>query len=300
MKTLFLSICLALVLFVPAAFSCTLAGKALGKFDETEYVFIGEVVGYTKGVKSPKLDSDAYGLIVKVKESVYLPNQPKTHFEVFPIMLYSDCSRNGTSIENLSKDYPLNSEIRVIGKTAEILPNEPANGSIRLEDRPGETTSIVLNHNQKGRRLTSADSVYDYKTFDYDNAEAGSESRLPGFELRKDLLRLSRTKNHDEVKKILDKLIYAVPFADLDFGALLKNYTLNEAEYDRYFEAELKANSPEQYKQYTVYKAALTELVKRGFERRSAEEALTKALSEGTEISEQKLVERSLQILRKK
>ena len=298
MRKLFFLVCL--VLLTKVSFACTLAGKSIGKFDETEYVFIGEVTGYTEAAESKKLKGAAYGLIVKVKESVYLPKTPKTHFEIFPMQLWADCSEGGTDIKGLKKEFPLNSEIRVIAKAAEILPNNLADGNIRLEDRPGETTSIVLNYNKKGRRLTSADSVYDYKAFDYENAESGSERLLPNFEVRKDLLRLSKSKNHEEVLTILDKFLFATGFTDLNFSALLKNYTLNEAEYDRYFETELRTNSPEIYEQYIVYKGALAELIKAGYTRDAAEEALGKALKEGTKLEKQKLFERSLQILQKK
>jgi hypothetical protein len=299
MKRLFFLIVFALVVFAETIFACTLVTKPIGKLDETEYVFIGEVAGYTEPVESAKLKSGAYGLIVKVKEQVFLPKTPKTHFEVFPIELWSDCSESGTQIGNLKKHFPLYAEIRVIAKEAGILPNNLADGNIRLEVRPGESSSIVLNYNKKGQRLTSADSVYDYKAFDYERAESGSETGLPNFEVRKDLLRLSRAKNHEEVTKILDKFIYAAPFSDISFSEVLKNYILNEAEYDFYLETELKTNSPESFEQYKAYKGARAELIKAGFTPDAAEKALGKALAEGTKVEKQKLFERSLQILRK-
>jgi hypothetical protein len=302
MKKLVFSIFLAVIFFSQIIFGCSLAGKSIDKFDETEYIFIGQVAGYTAPLKSSKLTSEAYGLIVKVKEIVYLPKTPETHFEIFPIQLWADCSEGGTTLEKLKKDFPVEAEIRVIAKKAAYFPASLPNGVIRLEDRPGETSSLSLNYDKTDSRLTSADSLFDYKAFDYRSGKDSiAKYFLPNFEVRKDLLRLTKAKNHQEVRALLDKLLFVMSSTDLSFGGLVKNYTLTEAEYDHYIETELKMNSPETYKeQYVPYKAALTELVKLGYERKAAEEALDKAFSEGTDFDKSKLVEKALQILRKK
>lgn len=233
MKTLFLSICLALALFVPAAFSCTLAGKTLAKFDETEYVFIGEVVGYTKGVKSPKLDSEAFGLIVKLKESVYLPKQPKTHFEIFPIQLWADCSISGTDIKDLKNKFPLNSEVRVIAKGAEILP-DLSDGNVRLEDRPDAPGSVVLNNDKTAR--ASVNSFFDYKAYKYDiNEDSTSKYLLPEFEARKDLLRLKNSQDQAAKNKILARLLYFPIGYSVDVYEVFKEYSENKTAYEHFY-----------------------------------------------------------------
>lgn len=300
MKMTFFSIFLTVLFSVQLVFACTLSTKPLGKFDETEYVFIGEVMAYTEPVETKKFQGAAYGLIIKVKENVYLPKMPKAYFEVFPIQLWSDCSKSGTAIEKLKEEFPVKSEVRVIAKEAEILQNNPANENIRLEDRPGENSSIVVNFDEKNLRLTTAESYFDYKSYKHDDEDSVSKYLLPNFEIRKDLLRLSRAKNHQEVTAILDKLIFAAPISDLSFSSLLKNHALDEAEYDRYYEAELKMNSPETYEQYKVYKSVLTELLKAGYPRDKAEKTLGKALQAGTDFEKQKLLQKSLQILRRK
>ena len=227
MKNFIFTICClcAPILFVNSTFGCTLAGKPLSDFDETEYIFFGEVIGYTKSVKSEKLGNYAYGLVVKVKERVFLPKTPKTHFEIFPIKLWSDCSEGGTNIEELKKDFPLNSEIRVITKESEILPNL-SDGNIRLEDRPREFGSIVLNYDKNQKRMTSADSVFDYKSFKYDiNEIFPSKYLLPNFEIRKDLLRLKNSQSQNERINILSRLRNAPDCcSDLDFQAVFDKY----------------------------------------------------------------------------
>ena len=278
-----------------------MAGESIGKFDETEYVFIGEIVGYTQPVQSRRLMQDAYGLVVKIKENVFLPKTPKTHFELFPIELWADCSFAGTRLDNLKKDFPLNAEIRVIAKEAEILPNNSTDGNIRLEDRPNEISSIALNVDDYKTRMTFANSVFDYASYKYDdNKDSISKYLLPNFEIRKDLLRLNKAKNHEEVTKILDRLLFAPVFSDLNFDELFKNFTLTEVEYNAYFETHLKMTDLETYEQYKIYHGTLLELIKLGYERKTAEEAIFEAIKQGTEIEQQKLLEKSLQILRKK
>lgn len=216
----------ASVFFVNSAFGCTLGRTSLMDFDETEYIFIGEVIGYTKPVKSAKLRNDAYGLIVKVKESVYLPKTPKNDFEVFPIKLWADCSDGGTSIEELKKEFQIGSEIRVIAKTTELIPNNSTEENIRLEDRPGELGNIVPNYDENKSRMTSADSVFDYKAFKYDrNKDSFSKYLLPNFEVRKDLFRLKNSRTQKERNDILTRL-RDLPICcnDLDFQSVFDRY----------------------------------------------------------------------------
>lgn len=105
-----------------SVFSCTLGIRGLDRFDTSEYIFIGEVVGYTQEIQSPKLKSSAYGLKIKSKESVYLPKKTKSYYEVFPIDLWADCSEGGKDIDELKDEFPIGSEVRIIAKEAKLLP----------------------------------------------------------------------------------------------------------------------------------------------------------------------------------
>jgi hypothetical protein len=316
MKKILFAVSFALTFFAQGIFACTLSVPSIGKFDETEYVFIGEVIGYTESfdISETLIDSaisttfqsqsdenkKANGLIVRVKESVFLPKIPKTHFEVFPYDLGADCSIAGIRDYTLKKKYPLNSEIRVIAKEAKYLPPNLPGGNIRLEDRPGERGSVSLNYDVNKTGMTSVASVFDYKSFQYDmNKDSESKYLLPNFEIRKDLLRLSKAANRKERTLILERLLFAPTFSDLDFYSLFKNFTLTEVEFKSYFETHLKRTSPEIFEQYKAYNDALDELIRLGYERAVGEKAISKALEEGTEISKQKLLEKSLEILRK-
>lgn len=226
MKKLIFSIYLALIFYVSSSFGCTLAGKVLSDFDEAEYIFIGEVIGYTQSVKSAKLRQEAFGLVVRVKEGVYLPKIPKTHFEIFPIQLWADCSLSGMPIEVLRKKFPINSEVRVIAKEAEILSNDLSDNNIRLEERPSELSSVALNYDEDKTRMTTINSAFNYKSFKY-NIARDSESKyfLPQFEIRKDLFRLKNSQTQKERANILRRL-KKVPICcnDLDFQVIFDKY----------------------------------------------------------------------------
>lgn len=231
MKNAVLTILFVLIFSAQAAFACTLAGKTVSEFDNTEYVFTGEVVGYTSAIESAKLQETASGLVVKIKESVYLPKTPQKYFEIFPIMLWADCSIGGTSAEKLKKDFPVQAEIRIIAKEAKILAGL-SDGNIRLEDRPDERGSIVLNSDP----AAFVNSVFDYKSYKYDIDE-GSTSYylLPEFEARKDLLRLKNSKTQAEKNEILARFLYFPIGYSVDIYELFKKYSENKNAYDHLY-----------------------------------------------------------------
>lgn len=318
MKIFLICVALISVGLCQNSLGCTLAAKSLSKFDESEYVFIGKVVGYTdvvtfdenrannsvepmsatNMVHSDKKPRETVGLIVKIVENVYLPKVPVEHFEIFPYDLMADCSIGGKSIDDLKRLFPTDAEIRVIAKESEFIPKATNKGTIRLEERPSEPNSIAINIDKKGLRMTTSLSVFSYKDYSYDmNSDSDSKYLLPAFEIRKDLLRLKTSKTQVERNSILDRLFHVPSNVDLELKELFDTYAASQAEADRYYESQLESSSPETYKQYKVYKKTLDELIKRGFEKKLAEDAIGKALSEGTDLEAEVLIKRAAEIL---
>lgn len=302
MKQLFTVIFFLLITFY-TTFSCTLAGKSLQDFDNEEYIFIGEVVGYTNPIKSSKLRDAATGLIVKVKESVYLPKTPKNNFEVFPIELWADCSFGGKSADELKKEFPINSEIRVIAKEATILP-KLSNGNTRLEDNPEDLSSIKLQTDEIRNFMSSKNKSFDYKSFKtLIEDKKQTYSRLPDFEIRKDLLRLKREKSQIERTKILQTFLdmsICCPdiYNDVNFYSIFKKYASNQEEFNYFWETQLKETSPETFEQVKVLQYVENRLVNLGYRKNSIDKAIEKAIREGGNLEKSKLLERCLQILR--
>ncbi|NOT47140.1 MAG: hypothetical protein HOP17_05250 [Acidobacteria bacterium] len=317
MRKVFKVICVICFLCVSSAFGCILSKKSTTKFDSNEFIFIGTVIGYTGAVEfdgvrangsiapisgtyvnqtaEPKFVTN--GVVVRMKDSVHLPIKSEV-FEVFEYSLRADCLFQGVSITDLRDEFPLNSEVRVISKKAQLVTVKTSDGHVRLENRLTEDGSIALNSDKNDNRMTTTDSIFDYKTYSYDmNRDSYSRYLLPVFEIRKDLLRLSQTTDQSLRNKILDRIFHAPVAHDIDHGGIFKNYTSSESEYRRYFESHLRATDPDFYIQYKVYQDALDKLVKMGYTKDQAEAALGKALEKGTDIDMAKLYEASLKYL---
>lgn len=91
---------------------------------------------------------------------------------------------------------------------------ERTSGNIRLSP-----TSLGIVTNDDAEVLVNRE--YDYET--YDRRDYG----LPDFELRKDLLRLSKTKSEAGRIAILERLVYYPPLI-IDYSAIVKNHIRNE------------------------------------------------------------------------
>src|SRR5687768_10060073 len=206
---------LSLLLFVVASLAevswgCTLIVYPITKFDPSEYIFVGEVMRVVGPVKHKYISGEAYGLLVRVQGEVFLPRKPVNNFEVFPHKGQPDCSWVAWSKEELLKSYPIGSKVRVIGK--EPLGIEKPRGTIRLwPTSPGG----VANDNDANVWLKRE---YDYET--YDRRDYG----LPDFELRKDLLRLSRIKSEAGRIAILERLVHYPPLLIIDYSAIVKSH----------------------------------------------------------------------------
>lgn len=237
-----LAVALAL-LSAEAAYGCRMFGGWISKADPNEYVFIGTVTGYedvqlvSSGIHR-FTKSDAAAVIVSVTESVHLPSTDVKSFEVVPMRYHADCSFSGSSREDVEKQFPVDSKVRVVARRAVYFLNSGKTSPprLRLEAPPVTHTGIWLNTSRKGETLTAAESVFDYSkaTTNYDD-EPGAYS-LPLFEVRKDLWRLERSRKQKSRNKILDRMIMYPrenPFF-LNFRDLLKFHTSSESEYSTY------------------------------------------------------------------
>ncbi|MDI1242009.1 MAG: hypothetical protein PSX80_08835 [bacterium] len=299
---------------------CILAGKSTTKFDPDEFVFIGKVIGYTDAVpydhkrangsvdpvssksvaSQPRTDYVNYGLIVEATESVHLPTKAAT-FEIFEYWLRADCLITGVSKNHFPDKFPIGSEVRIISRKAEFVV-AGSNGHARLENKLDEDHDIATNTLNDGTRATSANSVFDYSAHSYvDGRDSIDKYLLPAFELRKDLLRLSKAKTEQEKHLILDR-IYGYKSGSsiyIEHGGIFKDNTSSEAEYRKYYYRFLKERDPELFQQVTAYHDALDRLLSKGYGMKEAEEAIGKAFQAGTDIEAVKLYEASLKFLPK-
>ncbi len=198
-------------------------------FNSNEYVFFGKVVGYTDRVETliennnRKITFNGYGVLVKVESSVYLPKDIE-RIEVF-VTVVSDtaCTPKGLNLDDLEKDFPINTDVRVIGQENKSLLGNNPNSIVRIQVSGGNQGQLFKNLNKKGIELTTTESIFNYKLSRplYDTKFTIAENFVWLFELRKDLKRLKQAKSEDEKYLILKRLAYAYDNY-LDYGNLLK------------------------------------------------------------------------------
>ncbi|MDZ7361797.1 MAG: hypothetical protein ONB46_13885 [candidate division KSB1 bacterium] len=215
---------------VVAARYCSIYAPPPTKFDSLEYVFIGRVIGMVGPLHSPKVHGEAWGLLVRVKEKVYLPQFPKGGlFELFIYHLRANCSAEGISREVLAERF-FDREIRIIARESQFFNSRLANGNMRLEAWAMNRGEVAINYAHE-ELFSSASSVFDYKKYAenfkiYRNGNFqilgdkikssrkdlflvfASFEKLRNFELRKDLLRLERAGSEAKRLTILKRLIY--------------------------------------------------------------------------------------------
>ena len=205
------------------------------QFDPHEYIFLGKVIDYVGPIESDilqgiiisdrKRSSGSYcGLLVKLEEEIHVPIKPTGFFEVFPYQLGADCSLRPYPIESLKSDYPIGSELRIVGKHTNLIPYEIQEGNIRLDVSPNNQFNLSVNLPAPTWLHSTKESIFDYtldhylinqtvidsianhycdllKIRTYDERMILSKSIwfLVDFEIRKDLYRLASTSN-DTVK----------------------------------------------------------------------------------------------------
>ncbi len=249
MKKLIFTILFSLIFVTQFVSGCTLKPTPLTDFDQSEYIFIGEVTGYTAPLTfnrkqnhtdtQPNYElkfSQANGLVVKVKEFVNLPKTPKSNFEVFPFHIGSICETLGLTKSEIEKYYPLNSEILVIAKEATIFPHILSDGNYRLEEKKGASNFVAINSDENNQKLTSIDTVSDYKT------DATNKSYFATrFEMRKDLSRLKNAKTQKAILEISNRILYSYKsYRFVDLYRVFTKYITNPVEAEELYRKHLR------------------------------------------------------------
>lgn len=199
-----------------SGFACQFTWYTPYKFIDSEFVFLGEVIGHTDPVDfirhrelppNHNLASSllrSSGLIVKLTDDVFVP-QKETAFEIFSYGLGSMCETLGVDKVKLQEDWPVGTRVMVVARKARQVPERSDGGRMRLEITHGGLLGVNV-----APDLTST-SVYDFKTLfqDSDNKWHWRGNRIT-FEIRKELFRLEYSEQKTK-GKILDRL-FSIPF----------------------------------------------------------------------------------------
>jgi hypothetical protein len=214
-----------------AIFACQLSIYKPSRFDPSEYVFVGEVTGYTESVDFERVNlpwsgilpdeslKRTNGLIVKVSDVVFVPTE-QLEFEVFVYGIGSGCESLGRTLERLQNDFPLGTEVIVIAREALEIPKISRNGGKRLEVH---FSRDMLEINTA--KVTS-NSVFDFSKVAPKNEEWLNRYTRGAFEVRKEMLRLEKAADKKETASILRRLLSTDYQADLvDLYGLTTQYS---------------------------------------------------------------------------
>lgn len=203
-------------LFSPAILGCSHRISPINGFNNEEYIFAGKVVGYTDAVEFKLKQSDqkyedldrfglkGHGVVVEVLEMIHSPLTARLTYEVFRFNTEGDCSRTGKRIEDVKKEYPLNSNVIVIGEKPTLVSDISENKVSRLEIRP-VTGRFEVSFSDKKKELENAADFSKYFIGSDDFSYVFSYLLL--FEIKKDLLKLKQAAKLEDKEASLNRLL---------------------------------------------------------------------------------------------
>jgi hypothetical protein len=247
MKKIFFLAIFILICFY-STFGCSLNPNPLKKFNANEFIFYGEVIGYTpiyteKEKETEKTTANSFssdktrktrielkepykswlnekkqvvGLIVKVSKSVYMPESTTSLIEILPFSLMGSCDYQGTykNESAISREFPIGSKIKVTGKKSYFFPKSNEKENTRID-------ILIFDILARSYDQTK-DFVNEFDTkFDYIN-----NSQFRKFELKIDLFRLEFSNSYRDSLEILERLSsYSDKYEiDMNYEMIVRNY----------------------------------------------------------------------------
>ncbi|MGI8543052.1 MAG: hypothetical protein ACR2MD_06175 [Aridibacter sp.] len=221
--------------FTNFTFACSFNEFIKFEFNPQEFVFFGQVTGYTDKVENiieinnQKIKFSAVGLNIQINDKIHLPIQTE-FIEVFPTSpVDTACTPSGASKDELKKGFPIGTKVRVIGQENPKLLQASSSSVPRVQVTGGNQGQLFNNVDSKGNVLTTSASIFDYKLSLplYGTKHTYAETFVWLFEIRKDLKRLKQTNSQTKRFDILKRLAYAYDNYQ-DYGKLLNNYLQDE------------------------------------------------------------------------
>ncbi len=234
-------------------FACSIVHSPPDKFDPNEYIFTGKVIEHVFSIGvNPQFEYN--GILVEIKEEIYIPGEWSKFYEIYPLSLGADCSlgpRDKLFIENY---FPIGSEIRVVAKLTNIKFQYPISSHIKLEVSPVNSFKLSQNLMNIPDLYSTRESVYNYERSSREyfkkfsnklidslriterkqqNIITSSVYSLIDFELRKDLYRLHKLNDDREKAKIIYRLKNFKYLGALKMLNIIDEYIKDEIIKDR-------------------------------------------------------------------
>ena len=207
-------------------------------FDESLFVLIGDVREIVGPVESSDVAGDAFGLRVRITEHLHSPHPVTGLVDVFEYNLSAGCEALGLARQDLERQFPPGTAVRIIARAATRLPAATGDAPQRLEGGPFNAHTLVGPIYPGEPLSASFAGVYDFATsIDVGRYERIDAERfnwfwyrgLVAFEMMKELLRLERARDDAERLSILRR-VRRIPLDHaVDFDALVARYVEDPA-----------------------------------------------------------------------
>ncbi len=219
-KVFFLS---AAILFLRmSAYACSTIYVPPASFNPDEFIFIGEVAGYTGALYSDSLERSFQGLRILIKDFVYLPVKNPKVVDIIPYDLGPACELMSTDEKSLEYRYPPGTQLRIVGTKSVYIKN-PLSDIPILDINPFKYT-LSKSFVDPPVLYSTLSSVYDYRNSTQDSINSfkqkvshygeewaqelvNSYAVLFHYELCKDLYRLANASSDEEKSNIITRLI---------------------------------------------------------------------------------------------
>jgi hypothetical protein len=208
------------------------------QFDAAEYIFVGEVTGVVGPSHSELVAGEVWGLRIKIKEVVSLPDGPAKYVELYTYTTGAACEAQGVTDPKRYRQLPKGLLVRVIAKRSNGGDNRLPGGGLRVDDRGYHRGPILSGIAEDQPFSSRVSSINDFRMpFDFDaytkkskRTESYRENspewyrEMAQFELRKELLRLKNAKSQKENGVILERVAFYPRFLDdeVDYSAIVE------------------------------------------------------------------------------
>ena len=186
------------------ALACTIIGERLEDVRADEYVFYGEVKGYTsihladckRGTPSAEC-GESWGLELAVLAPLQMPKPLQGRIDLFSFGLSDGLCASETVSESNVRQVPLGTRFKIAAKAITFPGSDRKKVALDGNDYSG---AVVIPISPRAGLATIVGEKFDYT---WSRVNSNEEAR---FEVRKDLLRLKKARSERNSRQILLRL----------------------------------------------------------------------------------------------
>ena len=231
---------MSILLFLHVGYACSGLHPVPVVVDSTNYIVIGQVIGYERvfnesdlltsefvnrklvgGDLDHVINGSASGLRIELSQNIFSPQSIDT-LDIYMFGYTPSCTPSGRDEKYLIEHYPIGTNVRVVGKQSEYFTSHSDDGVKRVDVWRFNLGLCDINI-ASDTHFEFCDEIQNYSDFSALNKakeeyQVTRKNRLLGDAIREydklqryhiylDLLRIKRAKSFDEIQDILGRLL---------------------------------------------------------------------------------------------